>query len=248
VEVAIGDPLGSPDRRCQVTRTRIKQPQHALAAALGHRFDDPSLLSRALTHGSADASGTATDYQRLEFLGDRVLGLLIAELLFRYYPHATEGELATRFNAHVRREALAEVARELDLGEHLVLGQGEAQAGGRDKDAILADSCEALIAALYLDGGLPAARALVERLWAERVSAQDAVPRDPKTQLQEWSQSKGHGLPDYVETTRQGPPHAPVFTVEVRVGTREPAIGHGRSKREAEREAAAALLAREGIG
>jgi ribonuclease-3 len=216
-----------------------------LARAIGHDFADPGLLRAALTHASAGAGTGPAAYQRLEFLGDRVLGLIIADTLYRRHRGADEGELALRFNSLVRRETLAGIAREISLGRHLVLGAGEAQAGGRDKDAILADTLEALLGAVYLDGGLDPVRALVERCWSGRIEAQLSAPRDPKTVLQEWSQGKGWGLPDYVEVARSGPDHAPVFTVEVRIEGAAPARGEGASKREAERNAASALIERE---
>jgi len=218
-----------------------------LARRIGHRFADAGLVTSALTHGSARERSAFAAYQRLEFLGDRVLGLVIAEMLYQSFPAADEGELALRFNGLVRREALAEVAREIELGGHLVLGASEAQTGGRDKDAILADACEALLAALYLDGGLEVVRAVVERYWRQRIESQLSAPRDPKTELQEWSQGRGVGLPDYVEVARSGPDHAPVFTVEVRVAGLGAARGVGGTKREAERNAAQAMIAREAV-
>ena len=242
--MADGDTLG-PDLR----HREMSEPGAAadsLAGSIGHDFADPALIAAALTHGSAGGGG-ASDHQRLEFLGDRVLGLVVAELLYRSFPVAEEGELARRFNDLVRRETLADIAREFDLGRHLVLGAGEAQAGGRNKDAILADACEALLGAVYLDGGAGAARRLIERLWSGRVAAQTEAPRDPKTTLQEWSQGRGLGLPAYAEVARSGPAHAPTFTVEVRVGGHSPARGDGLSTRAAERNAAQALLAQEAI-
>ncbi|NND48668.1 MAG: ribonuclease III [Rhizobiales bacterium] len=218
-----------------------------LTRTIGHQFADQSLLTTALTHASAGDSSRVAIYQRLEFLGDRVLGLIIADLLYHRYREADEGELALRFNDLVRQETLAEIARKIDLGRHLVLGPGEAQGGGRNKDAILADVCEALLAALYIDGGMAAARAFIERIWGPHIDAQSAAPRDPKTILQEWSQGHGHGLPEYVEVARRGPAHAPVFTIEVRLSDLEPARAEGTSKREAERIAAQILIEREAV-
>jgi ribonuclease III len=218
-----------------------------LAGTLGYEFADPALLTAALTHTSANSGTGANAYQRLEFLGDRVLGLLVADMLYRRHAAADEGELALRFNSLVRRETLAGIAREIFLGRHLVLGAGEAQAGGREKDAILADSLEAVLGAVYLDGGLDPVRALVERCWGGRIESQLHAPRDPKTMLQEWSQGEGRGLPEYVEVARTGPDHAPVFTVEARIEGTQPARGVGASKREAERNAARALFERETV-
>ena len=217
-----------------------------LADRLGHRFARPELLVRALTHPSAaHRRGAREDsYERLEFLGDRVLGLIVADLLLRRFPEENEGELALRHAGLVRRETLAQIAEELDLGSHLRLAKGEAAAGERDNPAILADSCEAVISAVYLDGGLDAARALVEPLWTPLLEAALEPPRDAKTILQEWAQARGLPLPDYREVGRTGPDHGPVFTVEVAVQGHPPAAGEGRSKRLAEQAAAGLLMSR----
>ncbi|VAW12583.1 Ribonuclease III [hydrothermal vent metagenome] len=218
-----------------------------LQRRLGHTFADPALLGRALTHSSVDAGGgPGGSYERLEFLGDRVLGLVIAQILLEKFPHAAEGELAPRFNALVRRQTVAEIARALDIGPYLRLGAGEHQTGGRDKAAILADVGESLIAAIFLDGGLEAADRFIRAEWGSRIEQQTALPRDAKTTLQEWSQGRGLGLPEYTETDRLGPDHAPRFTIEVRVAGLAPARGVGNSKREAEQLAAQELLEREG--
>jgi len=218
----------------------------ALMDRLGHVFENPALISRALTHTSVDAGdGPAASYERLEFLGDRVLGLVVAEMLLEVFPNAVEGELAPRFNALVRRETVAEVARDVGVGPYLRLGIGEEQTGGREKIAILADVGESLIAAIYLDGGLEAASGFIRRQWSPILDRQIEPPRDAKTVLQEWSQARGLGLPEYRETDRTGPDHAPNFTIEVQVSGYAPAIGFGTSKRDAEQAAAGALLARE---
>lgn len=219
----------------------------SLETALGHSFASPELLQRALTHASADETGLTGAYERLEFLGDRVLGLVVADMLYGRFPNADEGELARRFNALVQRETVADAARAISLGSHLVLGTGEAQAGGRTKTAILADACEAVLAAVYLDAGLEQARRVIERLWRVRIEAQTDAPRDPKTALQEWSQGRGLGLPVYREVGREGPHHAPRFTVEVCIPGMESVTGVGGSKREAERAAAEALLERRNL-
>ncbi|MGZ9809438.1 ribonuclease III [Pseudoroseicyclus sp. H15] len=213
----------------------------AFSERLGHRFGDPALLRRALTHGSATGAGKE-DNQRLEFLGDRVLGLVMAEALLKADRTAREGQIAPRFNALVRRETCAEVAREAGLGEVLKLGRSESMSGGRRKEALLADAMEAVIAAVYLDAGLEPARDLVLRLWGGRVAAAPADARDAKTSLQEWAQARGLAPPTYAEIARSGPDHAPVFTIEARLSTGQSARAEAGSKRVAEHEAATALL------
>jgi ribonuclease III len=213
-----------------------------LAARLGHRFADPSLLARALVHPSI-AAPTRPSNQRLEFLGDRVLGLVIAEALVAADRNASEGQLAPRFNALVRRETCAQVAQALGLGECLRLGRSEMLAGGRRNPATLADAMEAVLAAIYLDGGLDAVRAVILRHWAGPLAAADQVGRDAKTELQERVQGLGAPPPVYAEIGREGPAHAPVFTVEVRLPDGRTARGTAQSKRAAEQAAAAALLA-----
>ncbi|MCC7321470.1 MAG: ribonuclease III [Rubellimicrobium sp.] len=217
----------------------------ALSDRLGHDFDRPELLTRALTHGSVSGPGRP-DNQRLEFLGDRVLGLVMAEALLAADREATEGRIAPRFNTLVRRETCAAIAREIDLGAAMRLGRSEMTSGGRRKEALLADAMEAVIAAIYLDGGLEAARAVVLRLWGERIATVDADARDPKTALQEWAQARGEPPPAYVETARTGPDHQPVFTIEVRTASGASERATAPSKRAAEQAAAAALLARIG--
>lgn len=235
-------PLGAP-----VLDGRLSPGDGAgdLAARLGHRFADPDLLERALTHASVQGGET---YQRLEFLGDRVLGLVVAELLFKAFPDAPEGELSPRFTRLVRKEALADVAREADIGRFIRLGSGESMSGGRAKDAILADVCEAVLGALYLDGGLEAARRFIERYWTARLTEPVARLKDAKTALQEWAHANGvHETPVYRQVGRSGPDHAPIFTVEVAVTRQDPARGEGPSKRLAEQAAAEAMLVREGV-
>ncbi len=214
----------------------------ALAGRLGHRFADRGLLEEALTHSSA-ATPARPDNQRLEFLGDRVLGLIVAEALLRAHPQEAEGGLAPRFNALVRRETLAEIAAEAGLGDHLRLGRSESLSGGRRKLAILADAMEAVIAAVYLDAGFEAARGVVLALWGARVMAEGAPPLDAKTRLQEWAQGRAMSPPDYTLLAREGPDHAPRFTVEARLESGEAATGVATSKKQAEQAAAAALLA-----
>lgn len=210
----------------------------SLQKRLGHEFVDAGLLAHALTHPSAGAA----NYQRFEFLGDRVLGLVTADWLLELFPQADEGELAIRFNALVRKEACAEVAERIGLGEHIVMGGGEEKAGGRRKPAILGDACEAVIAALYIDGGLEVARRFIQAEWVHLVEKSGKVQQDAKTALQEWAQARGHAVPSYSLIDRTGPDHAPEFTVEVRAGKEQPLQGTGSSKRQAEQAAAQALL------
>jgi ribonuclease-3 len=217
-----------------------------LATALGHRFTDMALLEPAVTHPSA-TTPARPDNQRLEFLGDRVLGLIVAEALLEVYPDEAEGTLAPRFNALVRRETLAEVAIEIGLGEFLRLGRSEATGGGRRKKAILADAMEAVIAVLFLDGGMAVARRFVLGRWQGRIDAPDTAPMDAKTRLQEWAQGRGMAPPVYDVTGREGPDHAPQFTIEARLETGETAGGDASSKKQAEQVAAAALLAQIGV-
>ncbi len=213
------------------------------SARLGHRFSDPELLVRALTHSSI-SSPTRPDNQRLEFLGDRVLGLVMAEALFSADEEAREGQLAPRFNALVRKETCAEVAREIGLGEVLRLGRSEMLSGGRRKQALLGDAMEAVIAAVYLDAGFEAARRVVLRLWGARIASVAEDARDAKTALQEWAQARRQGPPAYREVAREGPDHAPVFTIEVRLESGERERASAPSKRRAEQAAAQALLER----
>lgn len=219
-----------------------------LDARLGYRFRSRDLLKKALTHASVrQAPGKRRDNERLEFLGDRVLGLAIAELLWEVYPSADEGELARHYNRLVRGRTCAAIARELDLGPLLVLSEAEADSGGRGKETILADACEAVLGAVFLEAGYDAARQVVRTLWGPRVGASAADATDAKSLLQEWAQGQGLDLPAYVEVDRQGPDHAPRFTAEVRIRGRKPARGEGASKRAAEQAAACAMLAREGV-
>ncbi|MBK8439130.1 MAG: ribonuclease III [Rhodobacter sp.] len=222
---------------------RLSADLLAFQTRIGHAFRKPDLLIRAVTHASISAP-TRPDNQRLEFLGDRVLGLVMAEALLAADPKAPEGLLAPRFNALVRKEACAEVAREVGLGDVLKLGRSEMLSGGRRKEALLGDAMEAVIAAVHLDAGFEAARAMVLRLWGGRIGRVEEDARDPKTALQEWAQARGMPPPDYAETGRSGPDHAPVFTVEVRLENGEAAEATAGSKRVAEQAAAKALLDR----
>lgn len=216
-----------------------------LETALGYRFSDKALLEEAVTHVSAGSNGLS--YQRLEFLGDRVLGLVVSAMLFEAFPQAPEGELSKRLADLVRKETCAAVAREWNLGEHLRLGEGEKRSGAKKRDAILGDSCEAVIGAVYRDGGLPAADALIRTSWTERMHAPVAVPKDAKTLLQEIVQARGLPVPTYRDVARSGPDHAPVFEIAVLVAGESEVTGQGLSKRFAERAAAENWLRRAGL-
>jgi len=221
-----------------------------LEIEIGYKFDDKALLERALTHISAISGGPQNrvdSYQRLEFLGDHVLGLVVSDMLFRTFPKANEGELSRRLADLVRREACADVARAMNLGPSLKLGNSESNAGGRDRSTILADVCEALIGAVFVDGGYKPAAAMIERFWKERMLKPARPLRDPKTILQEWAQSRGLPTPAYKELERTGPQHDPEFRVAVTLPDRPPAEGMGSSKRAAEQAAAAAMLTHEGV-
>ncbi|SIS80529.1 ribonuclease III [Paracoccus saliphilus] len=213
----------------------------AFMIRLGHEFAHPELLIRALTHGSV-ATPTRPDNQRLEFLGDRVLGLVMAEALFSADLQASEGQLAPRFNALVRGGTCAAIAREIGLGEVLKLGRSEMLSGGRRKEALLADGMEAVLAAIYLDAGFDSARKVILRLWADRLDSIDDDPRDPKTALQEWAQSQGMGPPAYEQTKRGGPDHAPVFFITVRLADGQSAEASGAGTKRSIEQAAAQIL------
>ncbi len=220
---------------------RLSADLEAFAKRLGHRFQNPELLVRAVTHASI-ASGSRPDNQRQEFLGDRVLGLVIAEALLKADLDASEGQLAPRYNALVRKETCAEVARAIDLGAVLKLGRSEMVSGGRRKEALLADALEAVIAAIYQDAGFEAAHDAVIRLWGSRVGAVKSDARDAKTALQEWAQARRQQPPIYAEVARSGPDHAPLFTVEARLEDGMSAQAEAPSKRAAEQNAAHLLL------
>jgi ribonuclease III len=223
-----------------------------LARFIGHDFARPELLSEALTHPSAlgPTRGRKRQmlarrgYERLEFLGDRVLGLVIADLLWRVFADEPEGLLTRRHTYLVRRETLARVAEEIGLGGHIVLSPAEAAAGGSANPAILADSCEAVIAAIYVDGGFDAAARFVRRFWEPLIDAMEEPPRDPKTALQEWAQARGLGLPRYELVATSGPDHALQFTVAASIAGGDVATATASAKRTAEAGAAAVLLGR----
>ena len=217
----------------------------AFTGRIGYSFASPALLVQALTHASM-SSTTRTDNQRLEFLGDRVLGLVLAEALLSADTGAAEGQLAPRFNALVRKETCADVAREFGIGDVLKLGRSEMISGGRRKEALLGDAIEAVIAAIYLDSGFDAARNVILRLWGARITAVEADARDAKTSLQEWAQGRGMAPPAYDEAAREGPDHQPIFTVRVTLADGNTEQARAGSKRQAEQMAARTLLARLG--
>lgn len=220
----------------------------ALEERIGYKFADKDLLERALTHISALSGGNRNaSYQRLEFLGDHVLGLVISDMLYKAFPRANEGEMSRRLSDLVRKETCADVARAMDIGPALKLGNSESHAGGRLRANILADACEGLVGAVFLDGGYEAADGLVSRFWRERMLKPPRPLRDPKTMLQEWAQGRGLPAPAYRELERTGPHHDPEFRVAVVLPDRPPAEGVGSSKRAAEQAAAADMLTSIGI-
>ncbi len=237
------------DRVLPPCKTKKRRRPAAIETRIGYRFGDPALLEQALTHISAlpGVRNRAGSYQRLEFLGDHVLGLAVSDMLFCAFPRADEGELSRRLADLVRKEACADVARSIDLGAAIRLGASESNAGGRGRNAILADVCEALIGAVFVDGGYQAAAALITRLWEQRMRAPKRPLRDAKTMLQEWAQAQGLPTPAYREVERKGPDHDPEFRVTVELPDRLPAEGVGRSKRSAEQAAASVMLTREGV-
>ena len=229
-----------PDRRDTVLAHLLER--------LGYAFRNPALIELALTHASARPSLKPNeDNERLEFLGDRVLGLAIAELLTATLPEASEGELARRYNQLVRAETCAEIAQEWELGKLILMSGGEAESGGRGKKTILANACEAVLGAIFIDGGYAAARDVIHRFWASELSGYGLAVPDAKSVLQEWAQGRRLPLPHYVEIAREGPDHAPRFTAEVQIDGVAPERGHGANKRAAEQAAALAMLMREGV-
>ncbi|MFB6264547.1 MAG: ribonuclease III [Bradymonadaceae bacterium] len=228
---------GEPDER-RVGRDELER-------TIGYEFDDPTPLVRALTHTSfrAETSGVDADNQRLEYLGDAVVGCVVADMLYRRYPEVDEGRLSIWRSRLVRRSALADAARRIDLGDHLRLGKAELQTGGRQRDSVLADAYEALLAAVYLDGGYDAARRVVEDLHAEGVErVSEAGGLDFKSELQKLTQAESGERPSYEIVDEQGPPHDKSFAAEVSVGGDVRGCGVGSSKQDAEQDAAAEAL------
>ncbi len=215
--------------------------EQAVQQRLGYQFDDEALLRRALTHGSYGDGRAVADNERLEFLGDRVLGLIVARHLFAEDSTANEGQMARRLNALVRKEACAEAARAAGLGEALYLSKAEEKNGGRDKQSILGDVCEAVLAALYLDGGMEPAQTFFDTFWLEQLTRLSGSNKDPKSALQEWALAHDFGLPKYTELARTGPDHQPEFHILVAIQDWK-CEGRGNSKQNAERAAAAELF------
>ncbi len=240
------EPVAATKKRKRVS---ARAATAALEERIGHRFADPALLTTAFTHVSAlkPARKRADSYQRLEFLGDHVLGLVVSDMLYRAFPNADEGELSKRLADLVRQESCADVAKSLGLFDDIKLGQVGASASARLRKSVLGDICEAVIGAVYLDGGYEAAVKLVEKFWGERMRVPARPLRDPKTMLQEWAQARGLPTPAYKEVERTGPHHSPEFRISVTLPNRGPAEGTGRSKRSAEQAAAAALLMQVGV-
>lgn len=227
-------------------KTRSRDPLSPLETAIGYRFANRALLEEAVTHVSHDGPG-GPSYQRLEFLGDRVLGIIVSTMLFEAFPDAPEGDLSKRLAELVRKETCADVARSWNLGEHIRMGEGELRNGARKRDAILGDACEAVLGAVYRDGGIAAAETIIRTHWDGRMHAPIEVPKDPKTTLQEAVQARGLPVPRYRDAGRKGPDHAPEFEIAVMVEGYPEAFGRGPSKRHAERAAAEIWLAREGF-
>ncbi|MCL2713290.1 MAG: ribonuclease III [Alphaproteobacteria bacterium] len=245
---------GGKTARVKKARTRTAKADGSstsvVEARIGHKFSDPALLMQAITHVSALKSGRnrADSYQRLEFLGDHVLGLIVSDMLFQAFPSADEGELSKRLAELVRKESCADVARALGLVDDVKLGAVGLGTDARLRRSVLGDVCEAVIGAIYLDAGHAAAAEFVRRNWTERMRKPRRPLRDPKTVLQEWAQGKGLPAPVYREVERSGPHHDPKFRVAVDLPGLAPAEGVGGSKRAAEKVAAAVMIEREGVG
>lgn len=225
-----------------------------LVHRLGYTFRDKALLERALTHASvgegvlAQTHKAPRDNERMEFLGDRVLGLLVAARLHGDFPEADEGQLSSRLHGLVDRQACARVGAGLGIGDALRLSPGESRSGGRRKEGLIADAVEAVLAAVFIDGGLDAARSVFDRAWADELGREpDRALANPKSVLQEWAQGQGRVLPAYRIVSRTGSDHAPTFRVETTIEGLEPVAADGRSRQEAEKAAAMAMLKREGV-
>jgi ribonuclease-3 len=244
--MALGGALAAPVHEDRLMATARKTADiKELTAQLGHNFATPQLLQDALTHpslaGYRQRKKSSMPYERLEFLGDRVLGLVIAEWLYAKFPDANEGEMAKRHAALVNRDALRTIAVEIGLGNHVRLAHGEEASGSRKNIATLPDAMEAVLGALYLDGGMKAAQNFIHKFWQKDIAIAEA-PADPKTALQEWAQGQGLPLPQYKVVEHSGPAHAPKFMIEVTVKGHPPTVADGNSKRAAEKAAAVLLL------
>lgn len=228
-------------RAARTDWTRIlteKSQADWLADLLPEKPVDIELYNRALTHGSTGQP----DYQRLEFLGDRILGLVISEMLYRRYPDEAEGRLSHRLNALVAGSTCAEIARQINLNSYIRLGKQARDDGAQQSDNVLGDAMEAIIGALYLDRGLDAARILIERLWGTMIETAQGAPKHPKSALQEWCAANGRKVPDYQITKKEGPPHAMRFEITVTVKGFDPVSATANSKQAAETAAALAFL------
>lgn len=217
----------------------MADPHKTFQNKIGYTFSDIRLLQTALTHSSVRKK---ENYERLEFLGDRVLGVIVAELLYHRFPEEAEGDLAKRLSSLVQGATLAKLAIEIDLPEHVILSEAEKDAGGCENENILADVYEAIIGALYLDGGLEPCRKLIHAQWADILDVMIKPPMHPKTELQEWAQSLGIGLPSYDVTGQSGPDHAPIFEITLSVEGQSPVKAEGRSRAEAEKTAAKIMI------
>ena len=237
-------------KRVRSSKAKAADANAALEARIGYSFADPNQLIQAITHVSALKSGRkrGDSYQRLEFLGDHVLGLVVSDMLYHAFPNADEGELSKRLAELVRKESCADVAKSLGLLDDIKLGSVGSSADARLRKSILGDICEAVIGAIFLDGGHAAADEFVKRNWTERMHKPRRPLRDPKTVLQEWAQGKGLPTPVYREVERTGPHHDPQFRVAVDLPGLAPAEGIGGSKRAAEKVAASVMIEREGVG
>ncbi len=220
-----------------------------LEKLLGYKFSNKDLLEKSLTHTSSVSPSKRVEYsyQRLEFLGDRVLGLVIADMLHKRFLNANEGELSRTLNSLVRKETCAKVALKLDLGKYIRLGESEARSGGARKEAILGDVCESVIGAIYRDGGLEQAYKFIEKYFGNFLEEANSTRLDSKTALQEWAQSKNLPLPKYVEISKRGPDHAPIFDISLIIEGYAQEKGSGPSKKLAEQNAAKNFLLRENI-
>ncbi|MCJ9703945.1 MULTISPECIES: ribonuclease III [unclassified Bradyrhizobium] len=237
-------------KRTRSRKAKGSDANAALEARIGYSFTDPNLLMQGITHVSALKSGRkrGDSYQRLEFLGDHVLGLVVSDMLYHAFPNADEGELSKRLAELVRKESCADVAKSLGLLDDVKLGSVGPSADARLRKSVLGDICEAVIGAVFLDGGYAAASEFVKRNWTERMHKPRRPLRDPKTVLQEWAQGKGLPTPVYREVERTGPHHDPQFRVAVDLPGLAPAEGIGGSKRAAEKVAASVMIEREGVG
>ena len=218
----------------------VPRPIEELEAKIEYNFNDKDLLRSALTHSS---TGKKNNYERLEFLGDRVLGLVIASLLYHKFPSEPEGDMAKRLASLVQGQTLADLSSRISLGEFIFFSESEAASGGAENNHILADVLEALIGALYIDGGFEQCQRLIETHWQDILHLMSSPPQHPKTSIQEWAQANGLPLPNYEIVSQSGPDHAPVFKVSVTVKGHPPITAEGRSRADAEKEVAALFMA-----